>query len=257
MFLCSRRGIIVSSIENKESVPSEFVLFQEDSEVTRKRGTMAILRLITGGCLVWLLISACAETKTEVSWSDKDFKGKIKNVYIIGIAKNDFNRTYFEDVFYNKLKSEGLRSIPSSTDLPQNQETSKDIIIQKMEANGCDSVLLTRVTNKHTEATFTSDQSSMQYVPGPYYGGVRFYDRPTYYDTWDRYYSASYRAVLEPPTTTNITVITVESVLYDLQTEKLIWSAKMDAKEIEANIEEIIQKFVNEAARDLKETGLI
>lgn len=217
---------------------------------------MFLKKLMIGFFSMVFLLTACSGTKTEFSWSNENFKGKIENIYIIGIAKNDFNRMYFENTFYQKLKNEGVKSIPSSTSLPKDQATSKDVIVQKMTENNCDSVLLTRVTNQRTVATFTSGRSSYRYVPGPTYSGVRLYERPAYYNAWDNYYYAAYQVVVKPPTTTNIVKLTVESVLYDLKTEELIWSALMET-DLEANVEDMIRKFVDEAVKDLKQVGLI
>jgi hypothetical protein len=58
-------------------------------------------------------------------------------------------------------------------------------------------------------------------------------------------------------------VLTVESALYDLQTGELIWSAQLESPQMKTNfekiedIEEMMEKFVDEAIKDLKGKGLI
>lgn len=217
---------------------------------------MTVLTRLLGLLLAGCFLTACSGTSVKSSYLSPDYKGQIKNVYIIGIAKNDINRMLFENTFYSRLASEGISAIPSSTDLPKNQEADRELIIQKMRANDCDSVLLTRVVDRRTEATFSSGQGSLRYVPGPSYAGLRVYDRPSYYNNWGSYYSSGYRVAYQQPTVTKFVVLTVESVLYDLQSEELIWSAQMET-DLENNIEEMMEKFVDEAVKDLKEKGLI
>ena len=72
--------------------------------------------------------SACSGTKVSDSWSSQDYKGKIKNVYIIGIAKNDLNRMMFENNFIRRLAEEGVKATPSYPDLPKDMEAEKDSI---------------------------------------------------------------------------------------------------------------------------------
>jgi hypothetical protein len=178
---------------------------------------MTVLTRLLGFLLAGLLLTACSGTTVKSSSSSHDFKGKIKNVYIIGIAKNDYNRMLFENTFYSRLASEGIKAIPSSTDLPKNEEADRGIIIQKMRTNDCDSVLVTKVVDQRTQATFASDPS-------------------IYHLNWDSYY--------------------VESALFDLKTEEMIWSAHMET-DLEKNLEAMMEKFVDEAVNDLKEKGLI
>ena len=206
--------------------------------------------------LVGAMISACAGTRSSSSWKDPEYNRQIKNVYIIGIVEQDYNRTYFENAFYGQLAREGVKAVPSSKGLPISDANNREAIIEQMKANNCDSVLLTRVIDEKTKATLQSPRGSYQYVPGPYYGGVRTYSVPSYYGSWGTYLNTGYRAVYQPPSGRGISVLTVESVMYDLQTEELIWSARMKTDQ-EDTLEFMINKFVAEAVKDLKSNGLL
>ena len=200
------------------------------------------------------LIAGCAGTKMSDSWTSSSYQGPIKKAYIIGIAKNDFNRMVFEDTFENRLTSEGVEAIASYKDLLTNLEAEREEIIQRMKANDCDSVLLTRVVSTRKK-NISSGQGSYQYSPGPFYGGTGVYNRPFYYNDWNSYYTHG-RAQYVQPATIDLVTMTVESVLYDLKTEELIWSAQLETV-LEGNIEKMIRLFVDEVSRDLKAKGLI
>ena len=218
---------------------------------------MNILTRMLGLVLAGLLATACAGTKTSESWSDQNYKGKIKNVYIIAIAKNELNRMIFEDRFENRLISEGVKAIASFKDLPTNNEADKETIIKKMSANNCDSVLLTRVISQRTKSSIGSSRGYYVYSPGPYSGdGPRIRKVKTdYASNWSSYYQQG-RMNYVPPSKVSAVILTVESVLYDLQTEELIWSAQLETH-FEGNMEGMVRKFVDEVTKDLKGKGLI
>ena len=212
-------------------------------------------------CIASIFAAACSGTKVSDSWSSRDYKGKIENVYIIGIAKNDLNRMMFENNFKRRLTEEGVKSTQSYPDLPRGMEAEKDSIIRMMRANNSDSVLLTRVTGQETKATFTSgSRTTTQYSfgQGPGYSGSQANERLglPYYINWHSYYSAGYRAVPAQRSVTKLVVLYVESVLYDLQTEELIWSARMETG-LESDLDGMMKKFVDQAVKELKVKGFI
>ena len=215
---------------------------------------MIVSRLIVVSLCFGLLTTSCATTEVVSSWYNEDYKGQIKNVYIIGLAENEINRMYFENSFYEKLRSGGVNAIPSSSDLPKDQVASRDIIIQKMKASGCDSVLLSKVVNQRTTGTYPSVQGSNRFVKGPYYSAQ---ERVPYYTSWFAYYTFGPNPIpYNPPKITEIVVLSVESVLYDLETEEIIWSAYMET-DLDANFEKMIQIFVDKVTQDLNDKGLI
>jgi hypothetical protein len=210
--------------------------------------------------LFGLLMAACSGTKTTGSWSDQSYKGQIKNVYIIGIAKKDMNRMIFENTFESRLTSEGIKAIASYTDLlATNQEVDREDIIQRMRNNNCDSVLLTRLVGQKTKGSLSGGRGTYNYTPMPSPLGPSSQRLPkgqfAHYDTWHTYYS--YGTVNHLPSSSfDNVILTVESVLYDLQTEELIWSAQLETR-LEGNIEHMMRIFVDEVVRDLKKKGFI
>jgi hypothetical protein len=210
--------------------------------------------------LFGLFMAACSGTKTTGSWSDQSYKGKIKNVYIIGIAKKDINRMIFENSFESRLASEGIKAIASYTDLlSTNQEVDREDIIQRMRNNNCDSVLLTRLVGQKTKGSLSGGRGTYNYTPMSSPVGPTSQRLPkgqlSYYNNWGTYYNYGKVNYVQPSSLDNV-ILTVESVLYDLQTEELIWSAQLETR-LEGNIENMMRIFVDEVAKDLKKKGLI
>jgi hypothetical protein len=212
--------------------------------------------------LTGLLVTACTGTKTSESWKSQSYEGKIKKVYIIGIAKSEPNRMLFEDTFESRLKSAGVGAIASYKDLlPTNQEVERQDIIKRMRNNNCDSILLTRLVGQKKKSSISSGQSSYTYTPGPYGGyGPSVQRLPSdtpagQRGTWYKYYNTGRMNYVAPTSLDNV-ILTVESVLYDLNTEEMIWSAQLETH-LEGNIETMMRLFVEEVAKDLKDKGLI
>jgi len=59
-----------------------------------------------------------------------------------------------------------------------------------------------------------------------------------------------------PTITTERVILTVESVMYDLKTEQLIWSAQFETA-VEGSIDKMVEKYVQEVAKDLKGKKII
>lgn len=214
---------------------------------------MSNLTRTMGLILVALLVAACSSTTMSGSWSDPAFTKKVKNVYIIGISKDETRRRIFEDTFGRQLASQGIKTFSSYKDLPNNKEADREAIIQRMKAEGCDSVILTQLIDTRKE-TVTSPGRVSGYSSGPYYGGRR--GGGGYYNNWGNYYSRRTDIVYEPPTSTEFVIATVESVMYDLKSEEMIWSGQLETV-IEGSFDKMVQDFVDTVSKDLKEKGLI
>jgi len=186
---------------------------QAKEESTMKRFLQLLVLTLVG-----LFLTACSSTYMSGSWADTSYQGQIKNVYIIGVAKQEVNRRIFEDTFSRQLAEFGVKGTASYNDLPSDMERTKETIKQQMVANGADSVLLTKLISQRSE-TVTSPGYASGYSS---YGGRGGYGGRRGYGGWGNY-SRSYDVVYQPPTTTNFVILTVESVLYDLKTEEMIW----------------------------------
>jgi hypothetical protein len=225
---------------------------------------MSNLSRTMGLMLVALLVAACSSTTMSGSWSDPALAKKVKTVYIIGISKDETRRRIFEDAFGRQLASQGIKTFSSYRDLPSNQDSDREAIIQRMTAEGCDSVLLTKLIDTRSE-TVTSPGRVSGYSSGgmggrrgggAYYGGMGGGGR--YNNGWGGYYGSGRSVDVEymPPTSTEFVIATIESVMYDLESEEMIWSGQLETV-IEGNFEKMVQDFVNTVSEDLTKKGII
>jgi len=211
---------------------------------------MTILTRLIGLVLLGFLATACSSTTVKDSWVKPGYSDKIENVYLIGIAKEEDYQRLFEEAFKRQLSGQGVLAVTSHNDLPRDQENSRENIIKAMTANGCDSVLLTKLIRKRTEAG-TKGQGIQVVKTTP----VPLYMDP-WYNNWGSYYNQSYSVVNIQPTTSATTTLIIESVLYDLESEERVWAAQLETVE-DINVMKMIRDYVEAATRNLKGKGLI
>jgi len=205
---------------------------------------------LMGLALLGLLTTACSSTTVKNSWVKPGYSDKIENVYLIGIAKEEDYRRIFEETFKRRLSGQGVRAVTSHNDLPKDQQNSRENIIKAMSANSCDSVLLTKLVRKRTEAgTKGQGINVVKTTPVPLY-----YD--PWYNSWGSYYNQGYSVVNIQPTTPGTTTLIIESVLYDLKTGERIWAAQLETVE-EIDPIKMIRDYVEAVTRNLEGKGLI
>ncbi|MBP2679583.1 MAG: hypothetical protein H6Q82_2648 [Deltaproteobacteria bacterium] len=185
----------------------------------------------------FFLPASCATTKMTDTWRDDTYRGTIRKVVVIGIFKEPDTRKIFEDEFADRLRARGVDATASHKIVSDAELPDKDVVIGNVRKHGADGVMVTRVVDMETEKTS---------VPG------QTYIVPTYYTYYGAYYGYSYR----PGYTETTGYAYMETNLYGLGDEKLIWSGRSKTK-ISATRYELIQAFVKTMLDGLSEAKLI
>ncbi len=190
------------------------------------------------------LLSSCATTSLTTAWHDPNYSGSnsLHDVLIIAVAEEDTVRRLYEDGFVAKLSEAGVRAFPSYTlNIPDIKPT-KQAVAAAVDAADASFVLITR--------HLTTDTKQHYRPPEPVYVDP-------YYSRMNYYYPLAYREVsYRPGYTYKVTTVVLESNLYDVQTEKLIWSAQsksVDPSMTQKYLDELISVF----AKDLKDKKLL
>lgn len=211
---------------------------------------MTILKRLMGLMLIGFLTTACSSTTVKNSWVKPGYSEKLDNVYLIGISKEEDYQRIFEENFKQQLSRQGVRAVTSHKELPRDRKNNRENIIQAMTANNCDAVLLTKLIRKRIEpGTKGQEIKVIKATPIPVY-----YD--PWYNSWGTYYDQSYSVVNIQPTTPDTSILTIESVLYDLTTEEKIWAAQLEITK-EIDVIKMIHDYVEAVTRNLKGKGLI
>lgn len=157
--------------------------------------------------LTVFFLSACASTQLTHTWVDQQRQGKpVSSVMVIAVTKEEGIRRSFEDKFVAKFNEHGIEAFSSADDIqiPAGKKLEKAHIIKILQKHQNDALVITQLKNIEKKQTYVPPRRSA----GGYYG----------------YYGHAHRAVVEPGYYRDDTYILLETNLYDVATEKLIWS---------------------------------
>jgi hypothetical protein len=170
-----------------------------------------------------IIIPACAPTqKITGLWVNPDTKSHepYKSAFII-VLTSDKNINYaVESQMAKVIRARGMKAVKSNDIFPPNFSPKSDItreqLVDAIKRNGCDAVFVIALLDTKTEEQYHSGSS---YAPmmygfnGTYYGYYNYYYpqlyTPGYYSTDKTFY--------------------IQSNLYDLAEDKLIWSVMSEA----------------------------
>jgi PBP1b-binding outer membrane lipoprotein LpoB len=199
-----------------------------------------------------LLLAGCSSTYLNSSWKDPGYTGKVKNVYVIGISKQETTRRVFEDEFDRQLAGFGITGQSSYKDMPNSEEIDEAKIVANVKSNGADAVLMALATGKRTEEVVNPGRVS-SYGSGPYYGGRGGYGG---YRGYGNYYNQRREVIYQPATITQFEVVTIEANLFDVKTKEMIWSAQLETV-LESDMQSLITEFIEKVIKDMDSKGLL
>jgi hypothetical protein len=187
-------------------------------------------------------MAGCSGIKVTSVWVDPEYQGDgIDNVFVVGVSKDDGLRRIFEDEFVTLFKQRNVQATSSYRVITDEELRDEKILDDKVNASGSDTILMTRLIDIRKDT---------QYIPPDY-----VYAPPSYYHGgWHGYYNRAY--MVSPGYTVEYETAVLETNLYDLKNDKLIWSARSDAP-TDGNIGKHIKDFARSMINQLAEAKLI
>ena len=197
----------------------------------RAAGALAPLLLVAA-------LGGCSTTKLEGSWKEPQFTGPLRNVLVIGVARNQATRRVFEDNFVSSLKARGTPAIASYPLLPEEGVIPKERIRQAVAQSGADSVLVTRVLRVQRAVLVTPGRGAPDYMRDDFHGW--------YAKTWDS----------APPPVEEYDVLTIESTLWDIRQERVVWKGTSETT-ARANVGTVTGELANVLISQMKTDRVI
>jgi len=183
-----------------------------------------------------LVAGACTTTQLKDTWKDPAYSGPaMKTVLVVGVLSSDANRRVFEDGFSRALTAAGTRAVPGYTKLPERGAIPNERLEAVVKETGADGVLITKVLRVKRDVDVQPG-----YVSGGFYGGG-----------YRRYYGGAYMAM--PPSVDVYDVLTVESTLWNMSTDKPVWSGTSevtDPKSVTAATEDLAKALIGKMKAD-------
>jgi len=185
------------------------------------------------------LFASCTTTTVMTdTWKDKTYQGKPQKILVIMVAKFPDTRNLFEDRFVGELNNRGNNSFQSYSIIPFEQLRDKELVKSKIKSSGADTVLIARLVDTKTIES---------YNPG------MIYVVPTSYYDWWGYYAVVFA---DYGYTGDVRVAYIETNIYDVKTEKLIWSGHSKTERTYGE-QELITAFIKLMIKKMESAGII
>ncbi len=168
-----------------------------------------------------IVLAACTSTKIIGSWKNSDFADKkYGSIMIVGLSTNVVAKASVEQqmatvLVAKKVNAKGAGGI-FAPEIKHTKE-EQDQIFEQFKADGFDGVLT---------LALVAEEQRTEYTPGTY--SYAPYYSPGYYGSYWGYYGYYAPQVYSPGYYTEHKVYTIEALLYDVETEKLVWGARSE-----------------------------
>ncbi len=188
-----------------------------------------------------LVLSGCSSTTVVDQWRDDDFTdAPLSNLLVIGMSKDPGRRRQYEDAMVRQLSAiDGVEALASYKLLPSEDALEKEQIVEAITGRGIDGVLITRLVGEDKRRRHVEPRT-MGALGYDYYG----------------YYYRSYNDVYGPGYLAQDTVVTLQTNLYDVATEELVWFGTTESFDPQS-VTQIIDELATLVVEKLKKQELI
>jgi hypothetical protein len=219
----------------------QYIADKEDRVFNKLRAFTILAVIGIVGCSAsnsWLV-----QVWTDPSITDRP-AGK---TLIIGMAREDVNRRLFESEMSALFEFKGVDADASYTllpELPEANESGKEAVRAAIAGKRFKTVLVTRLIRIETE---------VEYVPGTAHS-VETLD-PDHLGFFS-HYGQSYTVVHEPGYLVQNQVVRLETRMFDVASEVLIWAAVSETFNPET-VSDVVRTFGAEMLEDLEKNKLL
>jgi hypothetical protein len=190
--------------------------------------------------VAFVLLTGCSTSaRIEKSWRDPEVTvdvSSLNKVLVVALLNNDANRRSTEDKLSKLLNGKGVPSYNYLTkDITQQREA---IIREKVKGDGFDGIVIMRLADVDKD---------MQYEPGNY---------PIYYGKFWGYYWNAWSAYYDPEYYKTTKRYNVETNVYSLRRDKLIWSGVTSSVDA-SNVNQLIEVAAMTVYKQMQREGFI
>lgn len=180
-------------------------------------------------------------------WMDKQLfqPGKYSSTFIAVMTQNLGVKQVFEDRLASAAAAHGIKAVKSGDVFKPNftseNAASKEAILAKVRELGLETIFTVALKRKETTTRYVPGEA---YTPAPYYGGY-----------WG-YYSSTYGTVYAPGYYVQDKTYYVESNLYEVASEKLLWSVQSEVFNPDS-VQDVAEDYTKMLLDALDKEGLL
>jgi hypothetical protein len=183
----------------------------------------------------------CSSTSFDSTWRDPQARPvQLEGKKVVGIfmTNRPAIRRRAEDAMAREISARGAQGVPAYTVLSDEEVKDQDASKAKLESLGFSGAVTMRVVGRETQYTYQPDV---------------VWVRPYYRTFWGGYWRWGWGTVYEPGYLTADRIVRVETLVYSLEQDRLIWagvSRTIDPEHLENFIGELATAVTKQMTKD-------
>jgi hypothetical protein len=192
-----------------------------------------------------LILTGCSSTQFTTTWSAPDvqlthIEPGAKVGALVMHPEVALERVV-EEALAAELTKRGAVGIAAYTILgdiePRNEEAARNAFAEA----GAEAVVVMRGISEQTEMD---------------YRAPTYYSAPSYSGFWGGYYGYHWNTVYDPGYLRTSKVVTVETLVYDLESNELVWAGRSRTVD-PSKLSTFIREIVDEVAKEMRKAGVL
>jgi hypothetical protein len=194
-------------------------------------------------------VPAQASTKFQTAWKAPDARMTLEEgdtVLALVMTAHEESRDGAEALLAQELGKRGVNAIPAYSVIPRSAVKDKDKARPYIEKTGARYAIVMRVAGQEKELRGS----------GPSVAAVPVYTMPYYGAFYGGYYTFGWGTTYRAGVMEIQKKVHVETLIYDLRTDKLVWAGMSDTMNPET-AQKFVKDVVEAAAREMKKQGFV
>jgi len=203
-------------------------------------------RILIALVLSFFFFTGCSKTSVTDTWKKSDYIGQpLTSIMVVGLTKDHTHKLLWEDTMGDRLRQHGIKKVVSSLSaFPDDKKIDEKEILAYANNKGIEAVLVTRLVDTKKE--------KVHHPPsGAYYGGAF-----GHYGRFDSFYPYAYNQVYSPGYTTTQTIVLLQTNLYQVKGQELIWNMSSDTFD-PSSINQLMDSVSKKVLATLKKDQII
>ncbi len=205
--------------------------------------TLKLYRIATLALLVGIV--ACSIRTTDLTdsriWPENS-SGEISKILVVGVSDNHSVRNLYEREMQQRLQKHGVVVMRSLDKMPKDAVIEREAFETYFKSEGIDAVLVSQVVDVENV--------------GVYSEGYEYAQPPVALNSYYDYYTNAYYNVSEPGHFDYAKILKVESNLFDVSSEQLVWQCHSKSFNKE-NAEKVVGDLTKLLTKAMVEDGVL
>ena len=193
-------------------------------------------------CATWIM-SGCATTTFTSTWrapNEAPLETVGRKIAAVFISGDESSRRVAEDTLVRRINARGAVGVAAYTLIPSAELRNMERVKARLSDAGIDGIVTMRVIEEKQKVSYTNE--SPAFVP--------------YYLRFSSYWDYGWREMYEPVRVSTDTVVSVETLVYSLRRDKLMWAGTSRTVNPE-QLPTFVESLADAATKEMQKQGLL